>query len=66
MITVLMAIGYVMQELILKIRTKADRKPADLAELQLLKSQISPHFLFNVLTVLCIIAENIHETPDVI
>ncbi|WP_448607246.1 sensor histidine kinase [Paenimyroides ceti] len=68
MITVLMAIGYVMQELILKIKKQKQIESQQiLAELQLLKSQISPHFLFNVLNSLYALSlKTSRETPDVI
>jgi len=63
-----MAIGYAIQELILKIRKdKEISHEHAIAELQLLKSQISPHFLFNVLNSLYALAlERSEETPDVI
>lgn len=63
-----MAIGYAIQELILKIRKdKEISNEHAIAELQLLKSQISPHFLFNVLNSLYALAlERSEETPDVI
>lgn len=63
-----MAIGYAVQEMVLKIRKEKeiDNEHA-VAELRLLKSQISPHFLFNVLNSLYALAlEKSEETPDVI
>jgi len=64
----LMAIGYSVQEFILRIkREKQIRTQQTIAELSLLKSQISPHFLFNVLNSLYALAlKKSEETPDVI
>ena len=63
-----MAIAYVLQEYLLKIRKDESVKAQQIiAELGLLKSQISPHFLFNVLNSLYALAlKNSKETPDVI
>lgn len=63
-----MAIGYVLQEYLLKIKKEESIKEQHLiAELVLLKSQISPHFLFNVLNSLYALTLKMSkETPDVI
>lgn len=64
----LMAIGYSVQEFLLRIKKeKQIRTQQTIAELSLLKSQISPHFLFNVLNCLYALAlKKSEETPDVI
>lgn len=63
-----MAIGYVLQEYLLKIKKEESIKAQQIiAELVLLKSQISPHFLFNVLNSLYALSLKMsEETPDVI
>lgn len=67
-IMILMVLGYAVQELVLKInKEKQIKKQHTAAELRLLKSQISPHFLFNVLNSLYALAlKKAEETPDVI
>ncbi len=64
----IMAIGYAMQEFFLKIKKeKQIQTQQTIAELSLLKSQISPHFLFNVLNSLYSLSLKMSkETPDVI
>lgn len=68
MIMCAMAIGYVLQEYLLKIKKEESIKAQQsIAELSLLKSQISPHFLFNVLNSLYALSlKTSKETPDVI
>lgn len=63
-----MAIGYVLQEYLVKIkREETIQAQQNIAELSLLKSQISPHFLFNVLNSLYALSlKTAKETPDVI
>lgn len=63
-----MILGYVVQEYISKIKKDEQIKAQkNIAELSLLKSQISPHFLFNVLNSLYSLSlKKAEETPDVI
>lgn len=63
-----MAMGYSLQEYVLKIkRNEQIQEQQRIAELSLLKSQISPHFLFNVLNSLYALSLKMSkETPDVI
>jgi len=63
-----MAIGYVLQEYLLSIKREESIKAQQInAELVLLKSQISPHFLFNVLNSLYALSLKMsEETPEVI
>ncbi len=67
-VMVAMAIGYSVQEFLLKIKKEEHiRAQQAVAELSLLKSQISPHFLFNVLNSLYALSlKRSKETPDVI
>ncbi len=64
----IMALGYAIQEFLLKIRKeKQILTQQTIAELSLLKSQISPHFLFNVLNSLYALSLKMSkQTPDVI
>lgn len=64
----IMTIGYVVQEYGLKIKKEeAILAQQNRAELALLKSQISPHFLFNILNSLYALSlKTAKETPDVI
>jgi len=63
-----LAIGYVIREFLLKLkREKNIQKEQAIAELSLLKSQISPHFLFNILNSLYALSlGKSDKTPDVI
>ena len=63
-----MATGYLLQEYLVKIkRNEQIQAQQRIAELSLLKSQISPHFLFNVLNSLYALSLKMSkETPDVI
>ncbi|WP_223607996.1 sensor histidine kinase [Chryseobacterium sp. OSA05B] len=65
---VVMAMGYSLQEYVVKIkRNEQIQAQQRIAELGLLKSQISPHFLFNVLNSLYALSLKMSkETPDVI
>lgn len=64
----IMAIGYIVQEYGFKIKKEeAILAQQNRAELALLKSQISPHFLFNILNSLYALSlKTAKETPDVI
>ncbi|MDR2237319.1 MAG: histidine kinase [Chryseobacterium sp.] len=64
----IMIIGYAIQQFLLKIRKeKQIHAQQTIAELSLLKSQISPHFLFNVLNSLYSLSlKKSDETPDVV
>lgn len=68
LIALALAIGYVLQEYLLKIKKEESIKAQQsIAELSLLKSQISPHFLFNVLNSLYALSlKTSKDTPDVI
>lgn len=68
MILLAMIVGYVIQEYVSKIRKDEHIHTQNtIAELSLLKSQISPHFLFNVLNSLYALSlKKAEETPDVI
>ncbi len=63
-----LSIGYVLQEYLLTIKKEESIKAQQInAELVLLKSQISPHFLFNVLNSLYALSLKMSaQTPDVI
>ncbi len=67
-IMVIMLTSYNLQSFLLKIKKEKQIKTEqNLAELNLLKSQISPHFLFNVLNSLYALSiKKSEETPDVI
>lgn len=67
-IMAMLAIGYVIREFLLKLKREKDiRNIQAIAELSLLKSQISPHFLFNVLNSLYALSlSKSDKTPDVI
>lgn len=64
----IMIIGYALQQFLLKIKKERQvQTQQTIAELSLLKSQISPHFLFNVLNSLYSLSlKKSDETPDVI
>lgn len=64
----MMAIGYSIQTFLLKIKKEEYVKTQQaVAELHLLKSQISPHYLFNVLNSLYALSlKKSEETPNVI
>lgn len=66
-ITALM-IGYVVREFLLKLKTEKEIKSQQtVAELSLLKSQISPHFLFNMLNSLYALSlRKSNDTPGII
>ena len=68
MVMTALTIGYSVQEFLLKIKNEEKiNAQQTLAELSLLKSQISPHFLFNVLNSLYALSlKKSEETPDVI
>jgi hypothetical protein len=68
MILLVMIIGYVVQEYLSKIKKEEQIQTQNtIAELSLLRSQISPHFLFNVLNSLYALSlKKADETPDVI
>lgn len=63
-----MAMAYSLQEYVLKVkRNEQIQAQQRIAELSLLKSQISPHFLFNVLNSLYALSLKMSkETPDII
>lgn len=67
-VMLILAIGYSIQTFLLKIKKEEQAKTQqNIAELSLLKSQISPHYLFNVLNSLYALAlKKSEETPDVI
>lgn len=64
----IMILGYVIQQFLLKIKKERQiQTQQTIAELSLLKSQISPHFLFNVLNSLYALSlKKSDETPNVI
>lgn len=64
----IMMIGYAIQQFVLKIRKdKQIQTQQAIAELSILKSQISPHFLFNVLNSLYSLSlKKSDETPNTI
>lgn len=67
-ILITLLVGYVIQEFLVKLKTeKYIQNEQAIAELNLLKSQISPHFLFNVLNSLYALSlSKSDKTPDVI
>lgn len=67
-VMLILALGYSIQTFLLKIKKEEQVKnQQSIAELSLLKSQISPHYLFNVLNSLYALAlKKSEETPDVI
>lgn len=67
-ILITLLVGYVIQEFLVKLKTeKHIQNEQAIAELNLLKSQISPHFLFNVLNSLYALSlSKSDKTPDVI
>lgn len=64
----IMIIGYALQQFLLKIKKERQLQAQQtIAELSLLKSQISPHFLFNVLNSLYSLSlKKSDEAPEVI
>ncbi|MGC4129972.1 MAG: histidine kinase [Bergeyella sp.] len=68
LVMIMMFASYNLQNFLLKIKKEKQIKTEqNLAELNLLKSQISPHFLFNVLNSLYALSiKKSEETPDVI
>ncbi|MDR6516873.1 sensor histidine kinase [Chryseobacterium camelliae] len=64
----MMAAGYSVQRFLLKIKQEEQAKAQHaIAQLHLLRSQISPHYLFNVLNSLYALSlKRSEETPDVI
>ncbi len=64
----IMAAGYSVQRFFLKIKKEEQAKAEQaIAQLQLLRSQISPHYLFNVLNSLYALSlKKSEQTPDVI
>ncbi len=67
-VMIMLVIGYVIREFLLKLKKEEHiRNEQAIAELNLLKSQISPHFLFNVLNSLYALSLNKSDkTPGVI
>lgn len=67
-VMVMLTIGYVIREFLQKLKKeKQIQNEQAIAELNLLKSQISPHFLFNVLNSLYALSlSKSDKTPDVI
>ncbi len=67
-VMLMMATGYSIQTFLLKIKKEEQAETQQkIAELSLLKSQISPHYLFNVLNSLYALSlKKSEETPDVI
>ncbi|WP_167375280.1 sensor histidine kinase [Chryseobacterium oleae] len=67
-IMAVMAMGYSLQEYVVRVkRNEQIQAQQRIAELSVLKSQISPHFLFNVLNSLYALSlKKSEETPDVI
>lgn len=67
-VMIMLVIGYVIREFLLKLKKEEHiRNEQTIAELNLLKSQISPHFLFNVLNSLYALSLNKSDkTPGVI
>lgn len=67
-VMLMLVIGYVIREFLLKLKKEEHiRNEQAVAELNLLKSQISPHFLFNVLNSLYALSLNKSDkTPGVI
>ncbi|AEA44609.1 sensor histidine kinase [Fluviicola taffensis] len=65
---IILVIGYVIREFLLKLKKeKHIQNEQTIAELNLLKSQISPHFLFNILNSLYSLSlKKSDETPAVI
>lgn len=67
-VMIMLIVGYVIREFLLKLKKENHiRNEQVLAELNLLKSQISPHFLFNVLNSLYALSlSKSDKTPGVI